>query len=183
MLMQFQADIIGVDVVKPRCMETTAIGAAFAAGLAVGIYKSLEEIQSLWSVQQTFTPKMDSKDRAVNFSGWNKAVSKSLGWVDDNDDKEVTTNKEDEKLLPPLSERRSNRGVPLNIKDLEETVNEQVNGTHAGGNGGFTTSLVSQIIAHLVVTSVALGVGLLLAEQKPNLLKDMRASIKSVLTV
>lgn len=81
LLMQFQADIIDVPVVKPKVMETTSLGAAFAAGLAVGVWKDLEEIQALWAVAATFEPRMAEDERAERVHGWNKAVSKSLGWV------------------------------------------------------------------------------------------------------
>jgi len=84
LLMQFQADIIDVPVVKPKVMETTALGAAFAAGLTVGVWKDLEEIQKLWAVAETFTPNMSEEDRAQRVHNWNKAVSKSLGWIGDN---------------------------------------------------------------------------------------------------
>lgn len=84
-LMQFQADIIAVPVVKPRIMETTALGAAFAAGLAVGVWKDLKEIEDLWEVAETFCPEMNSEIRAKNVAGWNKAVSKSLNWIDNKD--------------------------------------------------------------------------------------------------
>jgi glycerol kinase len=74
--MQFQADIINVPVVKPAVMETTAIGAAFAAGLAVGVWKDLDEIKSLWAVAETYEPKMASPERkSIGRAG--KAVEKS----------------------------------------------------------------------------------------------------------
>lgn len=83
LLMQFQADIINVPVRKPRVMETTAMGAAFAAGLAVGAWKDLDEIQQQYSVAEIFEPKMSAETRARNVAGWNKAVTRSLGWVCD----------------------------------------------------------------------------------------------------
>jgi glycerol kinase len=86
LLMQFQADIIGVPVVKPAVMETTSMGAAFAAGLAVGIWQDQQEIKELWTAAQTFNPKMDVEERDSSLAGWRKAVSKSLDWVDEDQD-------------------------------------------------------------------------------------------------
>ena len=88
LLMQFQADIIQVPVVQPVVMETTSIGAAFAAGLAVGVWKDMDEIRDLWAVDVTYNPQMSEEERIKNWNGWKKAVSKSLNWIeeDDNDD-------------------------------------------------------------------------------------------------
>ena len=93
LLMQFQSDIINVPVVKPVVMETTSMGAAFAAGLAVGVWDSLDEIRRLWKVAETFTPSMTDAEREKNWSGWNKAVSKSLNWVDEDSPKSTTEDK------------------------------------------------------------------------------------------
>jgi glycerol kinase len=82
LLMQFQADILQVPVVRPKVMETTALGAAFLAGLTIGYWQSVEEITALWAVDRTFTPRMDETERQTNLTGWAKAVTKSLGWVD-----------------------------------------------------------------------------------------------------
>ena len=82
LLMQFQSDIINVPVVKPVVMETTSMGAAFAAGLAVGVWDSLDEIRQLWNVAETFKPSMTESEREKNWKGWNKAVSKSMNWID-----------------------------------------------------------------------------------------------------
>jgi glycerol kinase len=81
LLMQFQADIIPVPVVKPMVMETTAMGAAFAAGLAVGIWNDLHEIKQLWAVDKTFEPQMTIDHREKLWMGWQKAVRRSYGWV------------------------------------------------------------------------------------------------------
>lgn len=88
LLMQFQADMIGVPVVKPVVQETTAMGATFAAGLAVGIWKDLNEIRGLWQVAETWTPKMSDEEREKNWHGWQKAVSKSMGWIEEQVDEE-----------------------------------------------------------------------------------------------
>lgn len=82
LMMQFQADMVNVDVVRPAVMETTALGAAFAAGLAVGVWKSLQEIQDLWASDLIFKPTMDSTKRNQFQKEWKKAVGKSLNWVD-----------------------------------------------------------------------------------------------------
>jgi glycerol kinase len=82
LLMQFQADMIQVPVVKPMVMETTSRGAAFCAGLAVGVWKDLAELKSLWKEKMRFMPEMDHEERTKNWSGWKKAVSKSLDWAD-----------------------------------------------------------------------------------------------------
>eukprot|EP00934_Nitzschia_sp_Nitz4_P008309 Nitzschia sp. Nitz4//scaffold22_size323478//90513//92450//NITZ4_000515-RA/size323478-augustus-gene-0.229-mRNA-1//-1//CDS//3329542959//8299//frame0 len=81
LMMQFQADMIDVPVVKPKVMETTSMGAAFGAGLAVGVWKNLKEIRTLWSVSETFEPAMSVEARRKNWRGWQKAVSKSLDWI------------------------------------------------------------------------------------------------------
>ena len=86
LLMQFQADVIGVQVVKPQVQETTALGAMFAAGLAVGIWKDLDEIRKLWHVASVWNPLMSDEDRDKNWRGWQKAVSKSMGWVEDEEE-------------------------------------------------------------------------------------------------
>lgn len=81
LLMQFQADMLGVPVVKPVVKETTALGAAFAAGLAVGVWKDLKEIKALWQEEERFLPAMSEADQKKNLSGWKRAVGKSMGWV------------------------------------------------------------------------------------------------------
>lgn len=85
-LMQFQADMIDVPVVKPLVKETTALGAAFVAGLAVGVWKDLAEIKSLWAEEKRFVPQMDAKLREKYLKGWKKAIGKSIGWLDNDDD-------------------------------------------------------------------------------------------------
>ena len=96
LLMQFQADIINVPVVKPQVMETTSMGAAFAAGLAVGVWENIDEICKLWSVAETFKPTMTEADRSKNWAGWCKAITKSLEWVDEEDDAFEDAHEEDE---------------------------------------------------------------------------------------
>jgi glycerol kinase len=82
LLMQFQADMLDVDVVRPKINETTVLGAAYAAGLAVGFWESLDEIASHWEEDRTFTPEMDPADRELRYREWRKAVDRSMGWVE-----------------------------------------------------------------------------------------------------
>ena len=82
LLMQFQADIVGIPVVRPKVPETTALGAAYAAGLATGLWSSLDELRSLWEEESRFVPQMSDQDRDEHMRMWRKAPSKSLDWVD-----------------------------------------------------------------------------------------------------
>ena len=82
-LMQFQADITGIPVIRPRVLETTALGAALLAGLGAGIYSSLEETTKIWQKDLEFTPRMDDATRLLNLKGWHSAVERSLGWAKD----------------------------------------------------------------------------------------------------
>ena len=81
-LMQFQADILDVPVIRPKVAETTALGAAYAAGLAIGFWDDLDELRSNWEQDKTWQPKMDSQSRSKLFAGWKKAVERTLDWVD-----------------------------------------------------------------------------------------------------
>ncbi|WP_116051168.1 glycerol kinase GlpK [Amycolatopsis palatopharyngis] len=85
LLMQFQADILGVPVIRPVVNETTALGAAYAAGLAVGFWASEEDIRSNWAKDKQWDPAMDSDRRAKEYRNWKKAVTKTFDWVDDED--------------------------------------------------------------------------------------------------
>jgi glycerol kinase len=82
LLMQFQADILGVPVVRPKVTETTALGAAYLAGLATGFWKNREEIARQWSVDQHFEPAMSPDERQRLKHGWQKALERSKSWVD-----------------------------------------------------------------------------------------------------
>jgi len=79
-LMQFQADILGVPVDRPSIVETTAMGASYLAGLAVGFWKDQDEVASAWKIDRTFEPMMDADVRSKLYKGWQKAVTRSLGW-------------------------------------------------------------------------------------------------------
>jgi glycerol kinase len=82
-LMQFQADILDVPVVRPVVAETTALGAAYAAGLAVGYWQSLDDLRQNWQVDKTWTPQMDAAERADLYKGWLKAVQRTMHWLDE----------------------------------------------------------------------------------------------------
>ena len=82
-LMQFQADILGVPVIRPKVVETTALGAAYAAGLAVGFWKDLDECSANWAEDKRWEPTMDQAERERQMRLWKKAVTKSMDWVDD----------------------------------------------------------------------------------------------------
>lgn len=80
-LMQTQANIINAPVNRPQCVETTAMGAAYLAGLAVGYWKSKEDVIKNWAINQTFEPKIDDEQRSKMIKGWNKAVKYAYGWA------------------------------------------------------------------------------------------------------
>jgi glycerol kinase len=82
-LMQFQADILGVPVIRPVVAETTALGAAYAAGLAVGFWDSEDDIRKNWAEDKRWNPSMDGKERDRLYRQWKKAVTKTLDWVDE----------------------------------------------------------------------------------------------------
>lgn len=82
-MLQFQADILNVPVVRPVVGETTALGAAYAAGLAVGFWKSLDDLRANWQEDRRWEPSMDATERERLNRNWNKAVTKTLDWVDD----------------------------------------------------------------------------------------------------
>ncbi len=82
-LMQFQSDILDCEVTRPSCIETTALGAAYLAGLAVGYWSDVEEIKANWSIDRVFASKMDEKKREELIHGWHKAVKCALMWGED----------------------------------------------------------------------------------------------------
>ena len=81
-LMQFQADILNVPVHRPQVLETTALGAAYLAGLAVGFWKDMEEIKRNWAVDRAFTVQMDEAARTQRYAGWQKAITRAMDWDD-----------------------------------------------------------------------------------------------------
>jgi len=82
LLMQFQADILDRSVVRPAIKETTALGAAYAAGLAIGFFRNLEELRAQWSADRTWIPKMNAARREHMYGLWKKAVTRSFDWLD-----------------------------------------------------------------------------------------------------
>ena len=87
-LMQTQADIVQVPVKRPSCVETTAMGAAYLAGLAVGYWKNREEIIKNWEVEQSFEPVLEKEERDKKMKGWERAVTCSYGWAKEDDENE-----------------------------------------------------------------------------------------------
>jgi glycerol kinase len=82
LLMQFQADILGVPVVRPKVAETTALGAAYAAGLAVGYWRELDDLRANWGIDRTWTPTMTPDVRDKYYKGWLKAVTRTFDWIE-----------------------------------------------------------------------------------------------------
>ena len=82
MLMQFQADLLGVPVVRPRITETTALGAAYLAGLAVGYWKSADELAAQWQAERRFEPALDRAQAETLMVGWRKAIGRAKGWAE-----------------------------------------------------------------------------------------------------
>lgn len=80
--MQLQADVMGIDIVKPSITETTALGAAYAAGLAIGFWKSIDEVKSQWRQDRRWRPESDEKTRANGAAQWKRAVERTLNWVE-----------------------------------------------------------------------------------------------------
>jgi glycerol kinase len=78
--MQFQANLLGVPVVRPRVAETTALGAAYLAGLAVGVWPNREAIAAQWQRERVFEPGMSRDEAAVRLAGWSRAVERAKGW-------------------------------------------------------------------------------------------------------
>ena len=79
-LMQFQSDILGTEVHRPKCIETTALGAAYLAGLAVGYWESPEDVRSNWAIDRVFSPAMDEGKKEELLKGWHKAVKCAMLW-------------------------------------------------------------------------------------------------------
>ncbi|MEA3344980.1 MAG: glycerol kinase GlpK [Chloroflexota bacterium] len=82
-LMQLQADILGVEVVRPVVEETTALGSAYMAGLATGLWGGFDELRANWAVDRVFKPQWDEEQRAAGYAGWKRAVERARGWVEE----------------------------------------------------------------------------------------------------
>ena len=80
--MQFQADILNVPVIRPKVAETTALGAAYAAGLAIGYWKDFDELRANWGQDKAWEPQMDIEKREKLYSGWKKAVTRTFDWIE-----------------------------------------------------------------------------------------------------
>jgi glycerol kinase len=81
LLMQFQSDVLGVPVIRPKVAETTALGAAYAAGLAVGFWDAVEDLRANWAKDKEWQPKMDAAEREKEYAFWKKAVTRTFDWV------------------------------------------------------------------------------------------------------
>jgi glycerol kinase len=82
LLMQFQADILDVPVIRPKVAETTALGAAYAAGLAIGFWQNFDELRRNWGMDKQWQPHMESSQREKLYTGWKKAVMRTFDWVE-----------------------------------------------------------------------------------------------------
>jgi glycerol kinase len=80
-LMEFQADLLDCKVMRPKCIETTSLGAAYLAGLAVGYWESKEDVLENWQIDQTFEPQMEEEKRSQLLAGWKKAIGSVTGWA------------------------------------------------------------------------------------------------------
>ena len=85
-LMQFQADLLDTQVVRPSCIETTALGASYLAGLATGFWKDASEVKSNWQIGQQFAPRMTEEERRKKLKGWKKAVKCTFEWAKDEEE-------------------------------------------------------------------------------------------------
>jgi glycerol kinase len=81
LLMQFQADLLGVPVVRPKVLETTALGAAYLAGLTVNLWSSREQLESHWRAERRFEPRMSGSEREERMARWREAVTRARSWV------------------------------------------------------------------------------------------------------
>ena len=87
-LMQFQSDMIDAPVVRPQCVETTAMGAAYLAGLAVGYWKNKKDVMNNQKIDSIFYAEMSEEERTKKRKGWNKAVKYAYGWAKDEEEEE-----------------------------------------------------------------------------------------------
>ena len=82
-LMQFQSDILGIPLLRPKVAETTALGAAYLAGLATGFWKDIDDIKSQWQAEKNFSPKIDQEKVKMLTKNWRRAVERSKNWIVD----------------------------------------------------------------------------------------------------
>jgi len=83
LLMQIQSDVVGVPVIRPVINETTALGAAYAAGIAVGVWQDFGDVKANWREDQRWLPTMDEETRATQYALWRKAVTRTLNWIEE----------------------------------------------------------------------------------------------------
>ena len=83
LLMQFQADVLGVPIIRPTCIETTALGAAYAAGLAMGVWRTVDDLRVQWGKDKEWTPRMDSAMREKLYRDWKRAVTRTFAWTEE----------------------------------------------------------------------------------------------------
>jgi glycerol kinase len=164
LLMQFQADIINVPVTCPVVLETTALGVAFAAGLAVGVWKDLDEIKALWAVAKTFEPNMSEAVRQENLKGWKKAITKSLDWVEVSDAKRGLSRAESAIIDGDFEDAYSDE------KDLERAIDVADRKTAR-------YSMAFSIFSQLFLTTAAVALGYVLGERRPGLLNRERLKL------
>mmetsp|Transcript_1050 Transcript_1050/g.2258 ORF Transcript_1050/g.2258 Transcript_1050/m.2258 type:complete len:623 (+) Transcript_1050:113-1981(+) len=145
LLMQFQADMIGAPVVIPEVQETTAMGAAFSAGLAVGFWKDTQEIKTLWKQAELFVPTMAEEKRRANWEGWKKAITRSLDWVE--------TDEEDEFM-------DAREGIDTSVISVQAGPDDKADGSSDGGVG------FGSAILFLLTTAVAGGAGFMLGRKR-----------------
>mmetsp|Transcript_2685 Transcript_2685/g.4339 ORF Transcript_2685/g.4339 Transcript_2685/m.4339 type:complete len:123 (-) Transcript_2685:52-420(-) len=121
------------------------MGAAFAAGLAVGVWKNTQELKRLWQIEKTYTPRMSESERERNWMGWKKAVTKSLDWVEIDNVQEhfldAQTYEEDDEIFAPVS-------------------------STSKVNGGDSTGILLGSFSMMVVAGIAMGVGFMLGRKK-----------------
>jgi glycerol kinase len=80
-LLQFQSDLLGIPVIRPKIIETTSLGAFILASIGVGIFKNLEEASKIWKVERIFEPERDKREMDLLYNRWKEAVRRSLGWT------------------------------------------------------------------------------------------------------
>lgn len=137
LMMQFQSDMIDAPVIVPQVQETTAMGAAFAAGLAVGIWNDINEIKTLWNQEKLFVPKMAEEVRVHNWEGWKKAIKRSLDWVETEEEDEFVDAREDNSVRTVRTGNVGSDDSPSPSSD------------NAAGGPGFGTFLSLVLVAVL----------------------------------
>lgn len=165
LLMQFQADIINVPVTCPVVLETTALGAAFAAGLAVGIWKDLDEISLLWSVAETYQPNMSLDERRTKWVGWKKAVGKSLGWVETDGDK---------------FRRMESKIIDGEFLDTYSDADALIRAIELADRKWTSRGIFINILSQVVLTAAAVTVGYLLGERRPGMLSVLNDKLSKL---